>query len=223
MRAQWRKIHPDMTQPAQLVGKRFGFLVVIARDSSNHRGACWRVLCDCGNEVRLSTDLLLRDGRKACGHGCEKTKIHGAYEDGAPTKEYSIWMGMLARCNNPKSESFKNYGGRGIKVCDRWTASFEAFLADVGKPGPGLSLDRIDNERGYEPGNVRWATMSQQLRNTRRNRIVTAFGESHCVAKWVEMRPFLTQNAVISRLNHGWAAERALSTPVAPRRKQNGR
>ena len=93
------------------------------------------------------------------------------------TTDYGRYKTMIDRCTNPKSAAYPSYGGRGVKVCDRWLESFENFLADVGRAPKGMSLDRIDNNRGYEPGNVRWATAKQQARNRRRVRAVTPLPE----------------------------------------------
>lgn len=96
-------------------------------------------------------------------------KTHGhANGNGSPT--YVVWLAIKARCLNPKNPGFKNYGGRGIRVCDRWMV-FENFLADMGERPPGTSIDRIDNDCGYEPGNCRWATPIEQGQNTRRCRM----------------------------------------------------
>ncbi|MBO0736547.1 MAG: hypothetical protein J2P48_08265 [Alphaproteobacteria bacterium] len=94
--------------------------------------------------------------------------------NGKRNSTYTAWANMKARCGNPNRPDYKFYGGRGITVCDRWRQSFSAFLDDVGECPPGYSLDRIDNERGYEPGNVRWATRTQQMRNSRRTRLTEA-------------------------------------------------
>lgn len=101
------------------------------------------------------------------------------------TSEYGIWSGMKSRCYNPRTDNYKHYGGRGIAVCDRWRNSFDCFLADIG-PRPSLnhSLDRINNDGNYEPGNVRWASVQEQRSNTRRNRVVTFRGVTQTLAQW---------------------------------------
>lgn len=96
---------------------------------------------------------------------------HNNARDGLQTPEYKAWSGMKQRCYSPRCRSYRNYGARGITVCDRWRDSFENFLADMGrKPAANLSIDRIDNDGNYEPGNCRWATWTQQANNTRRSR-----------------------------------------------------
>jgi hypothetical protein len=135
---------------------------------------------------------------------------HGA----TGTPEYRIWKSIKDRCRNPKNPAWKNYGGRGITVCPEWAASFEAFLAHVGvRPNPVMTLDRIDNERGYEPGNVRWATRAVQRSNCRRVVLLTIRGETKPRADWARLAgiPPIT---VKHRMNRGWDAERAVFTPM---------
>jgi hypothetical protein len=121
---------------------------------------------------------------------------------------------MRDRCRNPKHRAYKNYGGRGITVCERWN-SFENFYADVGdRPSPKHSIDRIDNDLGYEPGNVRWADQKTQSRNSRRNRLVAINGETLCLQDWAE-RMGLGRCTIYDRLRRGWSIERALTTPPA--------
>lgn len=110
----------------------------------------------------------------------------GNYKHGmSRTQEYTIWIGMKVRCYNPKAINFHEYGGRGIIVCDEWRDDFSAFLRDVGpRPGRGYSIDRIDNDGNYEPGNVRWVTMRQQSNNTRRNVRLTHDGKTLTFAQW---------------------------------------
>jgi hypothetical protein len=136
------------------------------------------------------------------------------------TPLWTVWQSMRQRCNNPGHKSFDAYGGRGIKVCERWD-SFEAFQEDVGAhPGAGLQLDRIDNARGYEPGNVRWSTPAVQTRNRRSNVILTLFGEAKPLVDWADdSRCAVTYDALWKRIDAGWEAERALLTPKYAERR----
>jgi hypothetical protein len=131
---------------------------------------------------------------------------------GGRTAEYGIWKGMRQRCTNPTVRDYHRYGGRGIEVCERWE-SFTAFLADVGpRPGPGYSLDRIDNDGDYEPGNVRWATAKEQQRNTDRVRRFTYQGETLTLPEWAE-RVGMPAALIGRRVWSGWSVEAALTTP----------
>lgn len=100
--------------------------------------------------------------------------------------EYTVWRAIQQRCHNPKNTAYSDYGGRGIAVCQRWRESFEAFYADTGaRPSPEMTLDRIDNERGYEPGNVRWATRIEQSQNTRwTHEARVAYGRRNAMKRW---------------------------------------
>jgi hypothetical protein len=144
-------------------------------------------------------------------------KTHGDAGRGKRSPEYTCWMLMKQRCFNPKSAGFKRYGGRGIRVCDRWSGEggYENFLLDVGKkPTPTHSLDRFPNNDGnYEPGNVRWATPVEQSNNTRRSRWLVAFGERLTVAQWSK-RTGIARQAIEKRCDRGWVPERALSAPL---------
>jgi hypothetical protein len=120
---------------------------------------------------------------------------------------------MRTRCTNPNVPNYKDYGGRGIAVCERWR-SFEAFLADMGpRPGLGYSIERINNDGDYEPGNCRWADRAQQSNNRRNNRLLTWNGETKTLAEWSRTTG-LDYAALLARLNRGWSVERALSTPM---------
>lgn len=129
---------------------------------------------------------------------------------------YNSWVNMRQRCNNPNNPSYHNYGGRGIMVCPEWEASFETFLSDVGeRPNPRMTLDRIDNEKGYSPGNIRWATKQDQANNMRPNLLVTAFGRTQTLAEW-SRETGISQNALHLRLKRGVAHEEAVSQPMRP-------
>lgn len=133
------------------------------------------------------------------------------------TSEYHTWHTMLQRCHNPKATSYANYGGRGVKVCPRWW-QFEAFLADMGtKPSAAHTLDRLDNAKGYEPRNVRWATLAEQGHNRRTNKYVEHAGIRASLAATIR-RLGLPTFAVRNRIRRGWDVERALTTPVAVKR-----
>jgi len=130
------------------------------------------------------------------------------------SSEYKVWAGMKGRCADKKQ---KSHGGRGITVCERWQ-SFENFYADMGpRPSDKHSIERIDNDGNYEPSNCRWATLSEQMRNTRRNRIVEFRGEKRTISEWAVITG-LTHKLITWRLNNGWPAEDALTTPNVGRK-----
>ncbi len=123
--------------------------------------------------------------------------------------EYKAWGHMIERCRNPNTECFADYGGRGITVCDRWR-TYEHFLADMGPRPAGMTLERKDNERGYEPGNCVWATRKQQMRNRRNTKMLTFNGETKGLTEWAEQLG-LKKTTLEKRLKLGWTADRALS------------
>jgi hypothetical protein len=145
---------------------------------------------------------------------------HGHKRKSGQSPEYRAWTLIKNRSDNPRTPDYSRYGARGIKICDEWRHDFLAFLAHIGpRPSPQHSVDRIDNSMGYEPGNVRWATRSEQGRNKRTNRLVLHRGRERPLAAWAEefglpMRTLWWRLAVA-----GWSAERALTTPIRPHRQ----
>jgi len=128
--------------------------------------------------------------------------------------EYQAWGSMIARCERRSYHLFRRYGGRGISVCPQWRHDFMAFFRDIGpRPGPGYSLDRIDNDGNYEPGNVRWATIQQQVENSSAVRLLTHAGLSLSVSEWARRVGF-SREAVNARLRAGWSVEDALTRPI---------
>lgn len=172
--------------------------------------------CDCGAEKMIRRYALLAHGTNSCG--CLRSEVarsrttHGHARKNKVSNEFTIWAGMIQRCTDPKSTRWDIYGGRGITVCEKWMLSFADFLADMGKrPSLKHSLDRYPNKDGnYEPGNVRWATASQQARNTRANRIIKFNGASMCAVEWSEIIG-IPASTICLRLRRGWSIENALT------------
>ena len=182
-----------MSALVDLTGRRFGRLVVVERAASS--GAVkWRCRCDCGAIKDFWATHLRRGNSGSCG--CV-VRLHGA----SGSRTYASWKSMRDRCQRPAHKHFKDYGGRGISVCDRWL-DFRSFLADMGPRPPGTSLDRIDNDGNYEPGNCRWATARQQRGHTRANRTITFGGETRIVAEWSRLLG-IPRSTILSRLARG--------------------
>lgn len=165
-----------MARPVvDIAGQRFGRLTVVALAGlgGNGKHARWTCRCDCGGETCVAGQHLRRGNVRSCG--CLAREVGERNRDVATkhgmvgTVEYQAWRNMISRCEQPSSHGFANYGGRGIVVCSEWRHDFAAFYAHIGpRPSPRHSVDRIDNEGDYEPGNVRWATRVVQNNNQRR-------------------------------------------------------
>lgn len=131
------------------------------------------------------------------------------------TTEHRCWKDMKSRCNYTKNKKYYRYGGRGIRVCERWN-HYANFLADMGrKPSPKHTLERLDNDGNYEPGNCVWATWTQQRRNTSQNRLITCNGVTRCLIEWSE-RTGITPDAIRCRIKRGWPVEEAVTQPLIP-------
>ncbi len=137
---------------------------------------------------------------------------HGFTNGKTRPAEYSVWLTMRDRCRNPRNQDFADYGGRGIKVCERWN-DFAAFISDMGvRPSKKHQIDRRDNNGNYEPGNCRWATKKEQMRNTRRSRMLTLGDRTMSMSAWTEELG-VGKNLISDRLRLGWSVEKALSEP----------
>lgn len=176
--------------------------------------------CDCGT-VKVMDHFNVKSTTQSCGcmtiealkagtHNINRTPKHGK----TFTKTYHAWSNIIQRCTNENNEHFYNYGARGITVCEQWSKDFRQFLEDVGEaPSREHAIDRIDNSRGYEPGNVRWVTKKQNQRNRRNTVFVTHEGRTAPLTEFCEEFG-VNPNNVRNRIVRGWSFERAITTPV---------
>lgn len=202
-----------------MIGKRYGRLVVLERaddyitPSGKHETGVW-CRCDCGNIKRVRSAVLRSGNTRSCGclrneMSGSRLRVHGDTQSCLHKK----WASMLNRCRNKRE---KNYGAKGICVCEEWLdyTNFKKWAEDSGYRD-GLTIDRIDNSKGYFPDNCRWADRKAQNNNTSRNHWITFNGETKTMAQWSEVTG-ISYHAIKSRLNkHGWSVERALTTPAA--------
>ncbi|WP_159392812.1 hypothetical protein [Methylobacterium sp. C1] len=204
-----------MNRIAVSPGDRFGLFTAVAPRPRDPKSSLQRFLfrCTCGVEKDLRVRDVVRGMTKSCG--CSRRGSgNGKFRHGlSRTSEYGIWRHMIQRCTDPEDAAYCNYGARGICVCERWAASVDNFIADMGlRPSSDHSLERVNNDGNYEPGNCRWATWSEQMRNTRANRFVDHNGEHMLLLDACEQAPVSTAT-VRQRLVAGWDPHRALTTP----------
>jgi lambda repressor-like predicted transcriptional regulator len=219
-----RRKHKDLT------GIRFGRWLVLGEGEykyvGNQKRLHWKCQCDCGTIREVVSGRLCRGASKSCG--CLALEIlksgifskkHGMWN----TRIWNIWKGMHNRCKRTYLNGYHNYGGRGIKVCDRWK-KFENFLADMGDTyEDGLTIDRKDNDGNYEHGNCHWITHRQQQRNRRNNHNLTFEGKTQCITAWAE-EIGIKASTLISRIDeHDWSTEKALTAPLKKSLLYNGK
>lgn len=207
------------------LGERYGRLIVSDEACPSSDG-CRRVQCqcDCGNSAIIALRLLRSGRTQSCG--CLRAQkrqvarlVHG-HAGRSRTAEYRAWAKMLERCRNPRAKHYELYGGRGITVCERWAKSFEAFLSDIGqRPSHKHSLDRIDPNGNYEPENCRWATTTEQARNTRRTRLITVNGQATTIPDAIEasghtVTRVLYRRVYVRTVLHGMEFDRAISASL---------
>lgn len=202
-----------------MTGRRYGRLVVVKQSDKRFgtkQAIGWLCACDCGKEIVVRGYSLRCGNTQSCG--ClfvDSVTKHGQTRGYQGTAAYRSWDHMVQRCTNPNNSFFHNYGGRGIKVCERWM-SFPAFLADMGQRPDGMSLDRIDVNGNYEPENCRWATRTEQMNNTRRNTMITFAGRTMSLSDWAR-ETSLTTPCISGRLKRRWPIEKVLTTPLIAR------
>lgn len=208
-----------------LIGHKFGRLTPLGLLGFRNSGGQWLCRCDCGNFITVIVSKLLNGNTRSCK--ClqyESQKLTSRTHNTTNTRTYKIWAGMKARILNPKEPSYKNYGGRGLDIYKPWL-QFENFLKDMGHPpSPDLSLERIDNNRGYYPDNCEWATRMKQMSNTRHNRYLTIGNETYHISEWARRQNMKYGETIISRLRRGHSPEEAVGLiPLKDKRITNGR
>jgi hypothetical protein len=194
-----------------LQGQRFGRLAVTGRAFPNYRGnAVWECACDCGNRAQVIGPHLTRGLIASCGCLRRERALAAVVKHGqSKTPVYNIWIKIRDRCQNVKNRDYRRYGGRGIKVCDRWQ-TFENFYADMGHPPPGMTIERQDNDGPYSPDNCVWADRKTQRRNTSTNLMVQVEGALLPLAVACE-RLRLKRRAVYMRMRRGMSFSEAVS------------
>jgi hypothetical protein len=189
----------------QIKGNKYGRLRAISRiGSNNFNKAIWLFECDCGKKIDLVASSVISGNTNSCG--ClhkDNHRTHGKYN----MRIYNIWHVMNYRCNNPKN---KDYYEKGVKVCEKWL-KFEGFYEDMGfSYKENLTLDRIDNSKGYCKENCRWASTKEQSNNKTTNKILQFRGEKRTLSQWAE-KFGLKYNTVYFRMYNGWSIEKALT------------
>lgn len=197
-----------------LTGKRFGRLLILRRhENQTGNDISWLAKCDCGNMHRVKSGNIMRpQGDVSCGCWRKETRFTHR-QTNSPT--HNSWDHMLQRCLNPSNDRYESYGGRGITVCDRWR-KYENFRDDMGERPKGTTLDRIDVNGNYEPGNCRWASHGEQSRNTRRSVFIEVYGE-RMILQDAAAKYGICPKSLGMRIKKGWSVERAIATPVKKR------
>lgn len=208
-----------MSMPSRIisiVGNKYGKLTVVSYAGTRGTRNYWECLCDCGGRCVVEKGHLRSGHTTSCGCASSRATIgtrslkHGSCN----TSEYIAWSNMKQRCSDPNYKEFHLYGGRGIKVCDRWIGSFTNFFEDMGKTPIGSEIDRINNDGHYSPENCRWTTAKVNCRNRRTTRFITHNGETLSVEDWAE-KVGVSGSVIRQRLDRQkWSVEKTLYTPV---------
>lgn len=216
-----------MTKKRNIIGQKFGNLTVLADAPNKYGRTASLCICKCGKKVVFTNLSIIQGNAKTCGCGRKENMkwrpnlnvgrtTHGLFRHPV----YSIFQGMKDRCYNKNSQDYKYYGGRGIKICPEWLRGVEFFHTWAINNGwvKGLTIERLDNNKGYNPENCIWATRQVQGRNTRRVIRLTFNGETNCISEWAEKTSIgLTPKVIKGRINLGWPTEKILTTPKMQR------
>ena len=203
-----------MGKAINLKGLKVGRLTVLERAENNERGqARWLCKCECGNMATVDSYYLRTGHTKSCG--CirreSKNKTHGK----SHTKLYNVWSTMKRRCYSPGNTKYKNYGARGIQICDEWRNDFVAFYEWAINSGykEGLTIDRVDVDEGYRPGNCKWATLLEQAQNKTNSTPITFRGKTMSVSMWAR-ETGIKRETIKQRIANGWSIKDALTRPT---------
>ncbi len=174
-----------MPKLKDLTGLRFGRLVVLSFNHRQGKYYYWLCKCDCGTEKLVAGGCLRGGNSKSCGCLQRETRVFANTTHGmSHTKEHDTWCDIKKRCGNPNNSHYESYGGRGIKVCDRWRESFENFYADMGSCPKGFSIERVNVNGNYEPSNCKWISMKDQMKNLQKSRYLEYNGKRMIMADW---------------------------------------
>lgn len=204
-----------------ITGKRFGRYTVLYRmENDKHGNAVWMCRCDCGNEKPVVGSSLRKGVVFSCGcyHRDKVIEIQTTH-GGTKTKLFHIWQKMKSRCNNPNHKHYKYYGGKGIKICHEWEHDFSKFAEWANANGyvDGLTIDRIDPSKGYEPSNCKWSTRQEQQSHLSSCRMYEINGESHNIAEWCRIYNVPHERVRRRVVNDNWDILKALTTPALDR------
>lgn len=212
-----------------LIGERFERLVVLSLDHRNKYGTAYYICqCDCGKQVIVRGNHLTDNSTKSCGcysiDTCYKMVKINTKHNLSHSKLYRVWSSMIHRCYNPNCRAYKDYGGRGIKVCDEWKDNLNIFYdwALNNNYMEGLSIDRINNNGNYEPSNCRWVSRKKQQNNRRNNHYITYNNETHTLTEWSEILHISTSTLFSRICKSKWDIERAFTTPVRECKRKRG-
>lgn len=214
---------PNPSNFKDLTKQTFHNLFVVKRAENDKQGrARWECKCSCGNTTIIKSNHLISNRTRSCG--CirvETTKKKNLTHGMSKSVEYKTWKSMIDRCTNPKCRAFKNYGGRGITICPEWRHNFMAFYNYIGKrPSLKHTIERINNNSGYKPTNVCWATRTEQANNYRRNVNIMLHGWVLNITQWAKFTgiPYFTLRA---RIRYGWPPAKAIFQKVSNRKQKH--
>jgi len=202
-----------------MINTTFGRLAVASKAEKPRH---WNCVCSCGKSACVRGDHLRSGATTSCGCAASELTVQrniaNAKHRLCNTGAYKSWQSMRTRCLNPNSDQYPDYGARGITICERWN-SFEAFHEDMGDRPMGTTIDRIDNDKGYEKDNCQWSTMTTQENNKRNNVIIAFNGRSMTAAEW-SRETGIYYHTIKHRIGAGWSAERTLTEPANELRRR---